>query len=134
MGFIVNYSSQPSHGRLEKGKLSKKKRNAASKKFLLVSKFALSNCIQFLKNQVGKSSSNVLEIQSILICIFTACVACKNQFPNWFLQVKNPVHPTWFFKLDFSKIKYRWLGHWVSRIKLCKGQKCGSTYIVVWQP
>ena len=42
--------------------------------------------------------------------IFTACVTCKNQFRNWFLQVKNPVHRTWFFKLDFSKIKYRWIG------------------------
>ena len=31
--------------------------------------------------------------------IFTACVACK-----------NPVHRTWFFKLDFSEIKYRSTG------------------------
>ena len=34
--------------------------------------------------------------------IFTACVACKNQFWTWFLQVKNPVSnmifQTWFFK------------------------------------
>ena len=30
--------------------------------------------------------------------IFTACVAYKNQFQNCFLQVKNPVCWTWFFK------------------------------------
>ena len=41
---------------------------------------------------------------------FYCLVACKNQFRNWFLQVKNPVCQTWFFKLDFSKIKYRWIG------------------------
>ena len=33
MGFIVNYSSQPSHGRLEKGKLSKKKKKMHLKSF-----------------------------------------------------------------------------------------------------
>ena len=40
----------------------------------------------------------------------TGFLTCKNQFQNWFLQVKNLVRRTWFFKLDFSKIKYRWIG------------------------
>ena len=31
-----------------------------------------------------------------------AYVACKNQFQNWFLLAKNPVHRTWFLQLDFS--------------------------------
>jgi hypothetical protein len=42
--------------------------------------------------------------------IFTACVACKNQFQNLFMQAKNPVCRTGFLQLDFSKIKYRSTG------------------------
>ena len=42
--------------------------------------------------------------------IFTACVACKNQFRNWFLLAKNPFRRIWFLQLDFSKIKYRSTG------------------------
>ena len=57
----------------------------------------------FLKNQFGK-------IKSISNLIFSACVACKHQFWNWFLQAKNPVHRTWFFQLAFSKLKYRETG------------------------
>ena len=41
--------------------------------------------------------------------IFTACVFCKIQIRNRqkiiFIQLENQVHPTWFFKFDFSKIK-----------------------------
>ena len=55
-----------------------------------------------------------LEKSSSMNWIFTACVACKNQIQNWFLQVKNPVRPTWFFKLDFSQVKYKWIGRKVS--------------------
>ena len=66
---------------------------------------ALSICTVFWKNQVGK-----MKLHEVSNWIFTACVACKNQFGNWFLQVKNPVCRTWFFKLDFLKIKYRWIG------------------------
>ena len=41
-----------------------------------------------------------LEKSSSMNLIFSA-------FRTWFLQIKNPVFQTWFFKLDFSKIKYR---------------------------
>ena len=51
--------------------------------------------------------------------IVTACVACKNQFRNWFLQAKNPVCWTWFLQLDFSKIKYRSTGGKTPQL-LCK--------------
>ena len=72
-------------------------------------------CTWFLKNQFWKIKFDKLDFQSISNWIFTACVACKNQFQNWFLQVKNPVGRTWFFKLDFSDIKYRSTGgKWLS--------------------
>ena len=45
------------------------------------------------KNQVRWTG-----FESISNWIFTACVACKNQLGNWFLQVKDPVRRTWFFK------------------------------------
>ena len=66
-------------------------------------------CNWFLKNQFGKKFDE-LDFQSISNWIFTACVACKNQFWNWFLQAENPVCRTWFLQLDFSKIKYRSTG------------------------
>ena len=37
----------------------------------------------------------------------TACVVCKKQLSNWFLQAKKPVRRTWVFQFDFSKFKYR---------------------------
>ena len=67
---------------------------------------ALSICTWFLKNQVR----------------WTGFLTCKNQFQNWFLQATQAVwNPVWnrlkiqfdwtgFFQLDFSKIKYRWIG------------------------
>jgi hypothetical protein len=67
-------------------------------------------CTWFLKNQFGKIKYDKLDFKSILNLIFTACVACKNQFQNLFLQAKNPVFRTWFFQLDFSKFKCRSTG------------------------
>jgi hypothetical protein len=67
-------------------------------------------CTWFLKNQFGKIKFHKLDFQSISNLIFTACVACKNQFRNWFLHAENPVCRTWFLQLDFSKIKYRSTG------------------------
>ena len=61
-------------------------------------------CTWFLKNQVKNSSSTNW--------IFTAQVACKNQFGNWFLQAKNPICRTWFLQPDSSKIKYKSTGDW----------------------
>ena len=40
---------------------------------------------------------------SISNWIFTACVACKNQFQSRLLQAKNSVCQTWFLQLDFWK-------------------------------
>ena len=48
-------------------------------------------CTWIMKNQVGKIKFDELDFLSISNRIFTACVACKSQFWNWFLQVKNPV-------------------------------------------
>ena len=59
---------------------------------------------RFLKNQVGKIKFDKLPISN---WIFTACVACKNQIQNWFLEVKNSVRRTWFFKLDFSNLIFQ---------------------------
>ena len=42
------------------------------------------------KNQVLRTG--------FLLPVCLACVACKNQFRDWFLQVKNPVPRKWFFK------------------------------------
>ena len=58
-------------------------------------------CTWFLKNQSGKIKFVKMDFQSILNLIFTACVSCKNQFRNQFLQAKNPVHRNWFLQLDF---------------------------------
>jgi hypothetical protein len=54
----------------------------------------------FLKNQFGKIKFDELDFLSISNLIFTACVACKNQF-------RNPVCRTDFYNLIFQKIKYR---------------------------
>ena len=63
---------------------------------------SLSPCwyvLDFWKIKLEKSSStNCIFSLHISNWIFTACVACKNQFRNWFLQVKNPVHRTGFFR------------------------------------
>ena len=58
-------------------------------------------CTWFLKNQSGKIKFVKMDFQSILNLILTACVSCKNQFRNQFLQAKNPVHRNWFLQLDF---------------------------------
>ena len=42
--------------------------------------------------------------------ILTACLACKNNFRNWFLQAKTSVCQTRFLHLDFSKSNYRSTG------------------------
>ena len=49
--------------------------------------YALSICTWFLKNQVWKIKLDELDFY----CLFS-------------------LRRTWFFKLDFSKIKYRWIG------------------------
>ena len=67
-------------------------------------------CTWFLENQFGKIKFGELDFWSISNWISTACIACKNQFRNWFLQVKNPVCRNLIFQLDFSKTKYRWIG------------------------
>ena len=67
-------------------------------------------CTWFLKNRFGKIRFGKLDFLAISNYIFTACVACKNQFRNWFLEAKNPVCRTWFLQFDFSKIKYRLTG------------------------
>ena len=59
-------------------------------------------CTWFLKNQLGKIKLDKLDFLSISNLIFTACVDCKNQFRNWFLQAKNPVRRNWFFKVYFQ--------------------------------
>ena len=64
----------------------------------LVNIYALSICTRFFKNQVGKIQFNELDFRSISNWIFTACVACKNQFQNLFLQ---------FVKLDFSDLNFQ---------------------------
>ena len=38
-----------------------------------------------------------------------------------FTGSKNPVRQAWFFKIDFSKINYRWVGH-QSTVKLNKNK------------
>ena len=67
-------------------------------------------CSWVLKNQFGKIWFNELDFQSISNLIFIACVASNNQFRNWFLQAKNPVHRNWFLQINISKIKYRSTG------------------------
>ena len=60
--------------------------------------------------------------------------ACKNQFQNWFLQVKNPVYWTGFFKPDFSRIKYRWIKR-VTGWKIASWDIktfCHTCYPAVW--
>ena len=52
----------------------------------------------FLKNQFGKNKFNKLDFYAFSNLIFTASVAFKNQFWNWFLKAKNPVRRNWFFK------------------------------------
>ena len=44
----------------------------------------------------------------------TGFLAYKNQFWNWFLI--NPVCRNWFFRLDFSKLKYRSTGRNVTNM------------------
>ena len=64
-------------------------------------------------NLEKSGSTNWIFSLSISNWISIAWVACKNQFRNWFLQAKNPALRTWFFQLDFSKIKYRSVGCWI---------------------
>ena len=65
------------------------------------------------KNQVSKfkyrstDGKRHMKLKIAIYLIFTACVACKNRFPNWYLQAKNPDRRIWFSQLDFSKFKYR---------------------------
>ena len=54
--------------------------------------------LDFWKIRLEKSSP-------IFNWIFTVCVVCKNQFRNWFMQVKNPVRPTRFFKNQVQVIR-----------------------------
>ena len=54
--------------------------------------------LDFWKFNLEKSSSMNWIFSLFQTGFFTACVACKNQFRNWFLQAKNPVCRTWFFK------------------------------------
>ena len=66
--------------------------------FFILPKWMVSPCwsvLDFWKINLEKSSS--------INWSFTACVACKNQSRNWFLQAKNPVCRTGFLKLDYSK-------------------------------
>ena len=74
----------------------------------------------FMNSQFNFDISAIIKLESIkselchnlpvLNLIFTACVACENQFWNWFLQAKNPVCWNCFLQPDFSKIKYRSTG------------------------
>ena len=57
--------------------------------------------LDFWKINLEKSSFTNWIFSLFQTGFFTACVACKNQFPNWFLKAKNPVHGTWVFQLDF---------------------------------
>ena len=70
----------------------------------------------FLKDEFRKIKFDELEFLSISNWIFTACLACKNQFRNWFLQAKNPVRWNWCLQLYFSKIKYRSTGGTIAYI------------------
>ena len=81
------------------------------------------------ENQVGKIKFDELDFYSIWNCIFTAYRVStypsvldfwkikieKLSSTNWifasYTGIKNPVRRTWFFQHDFSKIKYRWIGH-----------------------
>ena len=69
--------------------------------------------LDFWKINLKKSSSTnwIFSLfQTWFLLPVYSCVACKNQFRKWFLLAKNPVCPTWFFHLDFSKFKYRSTG------------------------
>ena len=95
--------------------------------------YPLLNCTWFLKNQFRKIKFDQLDFLPILKLIFTACVACKNQFQNWFLQAKNPVHRNWFFQLDFSKFKHRSTGGLtISYYELISWWYLVSLYIVTF--
>ena len=62
--------------------------------------YVVSICTRILKYRVWKIEFDELDFLSISNWIFTAWLACKNQFWNWFLQAKNPVCRTWFFKIQ----------------------------------
>ena len=55
----------------------------------------------FLKNQVGKIKFDELD--------FYCLCSLQKSISKLIFAVKNLVRRTWFFKLDFSKIKYRWI-------------------------
>ena len=68
----------------------------------------------FLKNQFRKIKFHELDFSSIWNWIYTACVARKNQFQNWFLQATLAVKIKFkidqkiqFIKLDFSKLIFQ---------------------------
>ena len=67
---------------------------------IVVSVSGTENNVNISFTEVGRAP--LIHFQKIFFqnsnWIFTACVACKNQFQNWFLQVKNPVRQTRFLK------------------------------------
>ena len=67
--------------------------------------------LDFWKIKLEKSSSMVwiFSLSRTEYLLFSACVACKNQIRNWFMQAKNSVRWTWFFKnqvqMDMVKLE-----------------------------
>ena len=56
------------------------------------------------KNEVWQTGFLVyFELDFFCMCSLQKIIS------KWFLQVKNPVHGTWFFKLDISKVNWRWI-------------------------
>ena len=66
--------------------------------------------LDLCKINLEKSSSTNWIYSLFWNLIFTACVVCKNQFRNWYLEAKNPVCWAWSLQLDFLKINYRSTG------------------------
>ena len=83
--------------------------------FVRLHTFPLLICTWFLKNQFGKIKLDELDFLSISNILLPAF---KIKIRN---RQKNQVHPTWFFKLDFLRIKYRSIGgmipmqHWKNK-------------------
>ena len=63
-------------------------------------------CTWILKNRVWKIQFDELDFLSISNDFYCLCSLQKSGLK----QTKNPVCRTWFFKLDFSKIKCRTIG------------------------
>jgi hypothetical protein len=73
-------------------------------------------CIWFLKNRAWKIKLDELDFLSILNLNFAGCTGSKNE-----------IRPTWFFKLNFSKIKPRSIGD-----KFLSNLWSGCTLVLLW--